>query len=107
MELHADEPRMVWALDNLWQLVVGRHSGENEAGPLEGVAIMNIDLVAMAVTLADFVDAVDRTDDTVTVELRRIGAKAHRAAEVSTRGALLQALLAHPFRDHAHYGLGS
>ncbi len=37
----------------------------------------------------------------VAVELRLVGAEPHGAAEVAVGGALLQALLAHPFGDQA------
>src|SRR5262245_30658723 len=67
---------------------------------------MDVDLVAVAVALADFVGAVDRADDAVAVELRRISAEAHRSTEVTTGGAPLQPLLAHPFGDHADHRLG-
>src|SRR3954447_1407936 len=62
---------------------------------------MDVDLVAMAVPLADRICAVDRADHAVSVELGRIRAEAHGAAEVAAGRALLQALLAHPFGDHA------
>ena len=73
---------------------------------LERIAIVDVDLIAVAVALADHVRAVDRADDAVAVELGRIGAEPHGAAEVAAGGALLQPLLAHPFGDQADDRLG-
>ena len=53
MELHADEPGMVGAFDDLRQQAVGRHAGEPQAVLLEPVAIVDVDLVAVAVALGD------------------------------------------------------
>ena len=106
MELDADEPGVVGPLDDFGKLVVGRHAREDQSGPLQRIAIMDVDLVAMTVALADLVAAVDRANDAVAVELGRIGAEPHRTAKIAAGGALLQALLAHPFGDHADDRLG-
>src|SRR5690348_17863427 len=92
VELDPDEPRMVRPLDDLGQLIVGRHSGEDQARALERIAIVDVDLVAMAVPFADAVRAIDRADDAVAVELGGIGAEPHRSAEIATRGGILQNL---------------
>src|SRR3954469_3729684 len=106
MELDADEPRMVGTFDDLGQLVVGRHAGEDQPRSLQRVAIMDVDLVAVAMPLADPVLAVDRTHHAVAVELGLVGAEAHRAAKVAVDGALLQPFFAHPFGDEADDRLG-
>src|SRR6478672_9999851 len=107
MELDADEPRVVGPLDDFGQLVVGRHAREEQAGAFECVAVMDVDLVAVAVPLADEVLAVDGANDAIAVELGRIGAQPHGAAEVAVGGALLKPLLAHPLGDHSDHRLRS
>src|SRR6185369_8818526 len=67
MELDADEPRMVGALDDLGQLIVRGHSGEYQAGAFQCVLVMDVDLVAVAMPLADLVLAVDAVHDAVAV----------------------------------------
>src|SRR5436309_2691054 len=89
MELHADEPWMVRPLDDLGQLVVGRHPRKNQSTLLQRVAIMDVHLIAVPVALADHIGAVERADDAVAVKLSRIGAKAHRPAKIAAGGALL------------------
>src|SRR5438874_2050469 len=89
MELDADEPRMVGPLDDFGQLTVGRHAGKDQSRSLERVTIVDVDLVAVAVPLADRVGAVDRADNAIAVELGRIGAEPHRPTEISAGGALL------------------
>ena len=51
--LHADEPRVAFELDRLGQEAVGRHAGEADAVLLEPVAVVDVDLVAVAVALGD------------------------------------------------------
>src|SRR4029079_5808256 len=53
VELDSDEPFAVRTFDDFRQLVVRRHTGEDQAGSFERVAIMDIDLVAMPMPLAD------------------------------------------------------
>ena len=79
----------------------GLMPGEDQAALLERVLVVDVDLVAVAVALADRVGAVDRANDAVAVEPRLIGAEPHGAAEIAVGLALLQALLAHPFGDQA------
>src|SRR3954452_6653006 len=58
MELDADEPWMVRPLDDFRQAIVGAHAGEEQAASLECLAIVDVDLVAVAMALADFGRAV-------------------------------------------------
>src|SRR5690348_9495591 len=81
MELDADEPGMVRSFHDLRQLTVGRHAREQKPRAFQPVLVVNVHLVAMAVPLADVVGAVDRVDDAVAGELRRIGAEPHGAAQ--------------------------
>ncbi len=105
VELDPDEPGMVGPLDDLRQAPVGRHSGENEAGLLQRRHVAGIDLVAVAVALADPGGAVDCGDLAVAAELGFIGAEAHGPAKVAVGAAFLQAFGAHPFGDEADDGL--
>src|SRR4051794_28827548 len=104
MELDTNEPRVLRPFDNFGQLPVGRHTGEDQSCFLERIAIVDVDFVAMAMTLAYLVRAVKRAGTAVAVKLGGISAKTHRAAEISARRALLEALLAHPLSDHADNG---
>ena len=100
MELHADEPGMVRPLDDFGQQPVRRHAGKDQAALLQGLTVSGIDLVAMAVTLADVVGAaVERRDMAVGAKHRVIGAKPHGSAQIGVGSARLKALLAHPFSD--------
>src|SRR5579884_602438 len=101
VKLNPDEPGVIRPLDDLGQLPVGGHAREQQAGALQLVLVVDVDLVAVAMPLADVVAAVDRVNDAVSGELRRIGAEPHRSAEVAAGGALLQPLLAHPLGDEA------
>src|SRR5438270_6874539 len=104
MELDADEPRMVGAFDDFGQAIVGAHSGEQQPAALERLAIMDVDLVAMAMALADVGHAVERCDTAVASENGGIGAQPHGSAEIAAGGALLKPLLTHPFGDQADDG---
>src|SRR6266566_1354158 len=75
MELDADEPGVVRNLDDLRQDTVGRHAGEAQPGRFEGIATGDVDLVAMAVPLADMGRAVDVGDAAVGVENGVVGAE--------------------------------
>src|SRR4249919_1896985 len=101
VELDTDEPGVVGAFDDLGKLIVGRHSREDQARFLKRVAIVDVDLIAVSVPLANRIGTVDRTDLAVSVELGRIGSEPHRTAEVTPGGALLKPLLAHPLGDQA------
>src|SRR5690606_15572781 len=103
VELDADEPRVVRTLDNFRQAAVRAHAGEDETALLQRLHIMAVDFVAVPVALADLFGAVDAAHDAIAVELGRIGAEPHRAAEVAIRRAFLQAFRAHPFGDQTDY----
>src|SRR5690349_24739300 len=82
MELHADEPRMVGDLDDLRQLAVGRHAGEQQADLLQPLLVINIHLVAVAVALLDVRRTVYLSHAAAGPEQSVIGAEPHRAAEI-------------------------
>ena len=53
MELTTQEPRMVRDLDHLDQLILDRLAGNDQACCFQGLAIQIVELVAMAMALAD------------------------------------------------------
>jgi len=55
MELHRQEPRVVFEFDDLDELAGGQPSGGNESCALETVEIVVVEFIAMAMTLADAV----------------------------------------------------
>src|SRR5476651_1258514 len=59
VELHADEPGMAGKLDDLGQLAVRRHAGKAQPLVLEPSLVVDVDLVAVPVALADRDGAVD------------------------------------------------
>src|SRR5579875_127482 len=107
VELDADEPGMVGELDDLGQLAVGRHAGEPHPGLLELRLVVDVDLVSVAVALADLGGAVDRGHARPGHEPRRIGAEAHGAAEIAVGLALLELVALHPFGHQADHRLGA
>src|SRR5690606_26786559 len=64
-------------------------------------AVGDVHLVAMAMPLGNLGRAVDVRDAARRVELGRIGAETHRAAEVAARRAPLQHVAAQPFGHQA------
>ena len=48
MELHADEPGMVFIFDDLGQHAIGRHAREFQAVLLEPILVGRVDLVTVA-----------------------------------------------------------
>src|SRR5690348_18447353 len=97
MVLHADEPGMLGNLDDLGQLAIGRHAGEAQSRILELALVVDVDLVTVAVALADLRGAaIDLADPAAARQHRRIGAEPHRAAEIAAGLALLQRVAAHP-----------
>src|SRR3546814_10424523 len=62
MELHPDKPWMVRALNDFRQHAVGRHARKDEPALFELFAIRAVDLITMAVALADVVGAIDPRD---------------------------------------------
>ncbi len=87
MELHADEPGMVVALDDLGQHAVGRHAGHLQARGLDLVAIADVDLVAVPVALGDVLAAIDLGDLGPGRQHCVIGAQPHGAAKLLVGGA--------------------
>src|SRR6266536_941206 len=59
VELHADEPGVVFVFDHLGQEPVGRHAAEAHAVLLEPALVAGIDLVAVAVALGNLGAAID------------------------------------------------
>src|SRR5208282_2678894 len=59
VELDADEPGMVGEFDDLGELAVGRHAGKPHPGLFQARLVVDVDLVAVAVALADLGLAVD------------------------------------------------
>ncbi len=96
---------MIRPLDDLGQLAIGRHAGEDETALFQRLAIMGVHLVAVTMPLGDRRAAVDRSDMAVAVELGVIGAQPHRAAKIAASLALLQAVLGHPLGDETDDGL--
>ena len=82
MELAGHEPRVVAQLDDLDQATVGRLAGQQHAAPLERVAVLVVDLEAVAMPLVDDLVAVAAAAFEPGVSLRRVEAEAHRAALV-------------------------
>src|SRR5262249_39200706 len=83
VELHADEPGMIWPLDNLRQQTVRRETAEAQAGGLQPVAVARVHLVAVTVALRDAGRAIDLRDFAAFGKHRLVGAEAHRAAEIT------------------------
>ena len=98
VKLHADEPGVVRQLDDLGQAAVGRHAGEAQAGRAQAVDVVDVDLVAVAVALADRGLLVDAMHEAAALEHAGVGAKPHRAAEIAARAALLHARPRAPIR---------
>ena len=83
VELRGDEERVVRQLDDLDEALVRRGAAHHEPLVLDPATEHVVDLVAMAVALVDDGLAVeDLARPRALVELHRIGAKAHRPAEV-------------------------
>jgi hypothetical protein len=101
VELDADEPGVVRPFDDLGQSAVGAHAREQQPALLQRRAVVDIDLVAVAVALADVGRAVDGGDMAVAGQRRFVGAQPHGAAEVAVLATLLEALPAHPLGDEA------
>ena len=80
MELAGDEPRVVRQLDHLDQQVVHGLAGDDEAQILELLPIAVVELVAMAMALADHVLAVEFARQGTGLEAAFLRAEAHRAA---------------------------
>src|SRR4051794_23009251 len=99
VELHGQEPGVIGQLDDLHELAVRAGAGHGEAVLLERLAIAVVELVAMAVPLADLFLAVGRERAAGGVEPARPSSKSHRAA------ALADAELLFHERDHGVLGV--
>src|SRR5574338_353864 len=89
MKLHADKPGMIFVFDNLGQDAIGRHSGETHAALFESSFVRGIDFIAMTMTLGNLRRSVNLRHAAPAREDCLIRAKAHRAAKVAARTALL------------------
>src|ERR1700691_2317982 len=107
MELNADEPGMVGEFDDLGQRAVGRHAGKPHSGLFQPGFVVDVDLVAVAVALADLGLAVDLGDAAAGQKLRRISAEAHGATQIAVDLALFQRVALHPFGHEADHRLGA
>lgn len=101
MVLNADEPRMVLVLDGFRQETIRRHAGEYEAAAFQLVLVVDIDFVAVAVTLGNIRVAVDVGNAGIFLQRRLVGAEAHRAAEIAGSRAFLKLVALDPFRHQA------
>src|SRR5215469_14281959 len=97
MELHADEPRVVPQLDYLRQLPVGRNAGKTKPCMFQSILVPDVDLVAMAMSLADASAAIDICHPAVGREQCFVSAEPHRSAKIAIRLASLQRISARPF----------
>src|SRR3546814_7980667 len=75
---------------------------EDKSALFQQIAIMGVHFIAMAVSLADVLIFIDRSDDAIPSQFGGISAKAHGAAQIAARFAFLQPFFTHPFRDEAH-----
>src|SRR5437868_4447142 len=107
MVLYADEPGMVRDLDDLGQDAVGRHAREPQSHLLKPVFVVDVDLIAMAVALADDVLAVDIVHLGSASQVSRIGAEPHGAAHVAVDRALLDLVALDPFGHQADHRMVS
>src|SRR3984893_6716776 len=106
MILHADEPGMLGDLDNLRQIAVGGHAGGDQTSILEFALVVDVDLVAMTVALANAGGAaIDQVDAAPRGQHRLVGAEPHGTAEVAAGAALFQHVAAHPFGHQADDGV--
>ncbi len=106
MKLHPHEPGMVRPLDDLRQRPVRAHSAEQEPSRLKRRLVVDVDLIPVAVSLADPVRPVDGMDDAVAGQPCLVSAQPHRPAHVAIGlAALLEAFGAHPFGDQPHHRL--
>src|SRR5215471_3169578 len=105
VELHADEPGMIWPFDNLRQQTVRRETGEAQAGGLQPVAVARVHLVAVTVALRDAGRAIDLRDFAAFGKNRLVGAEAHRAAEIAVSVTQLKVVAVPPFSHQPDHRL--
>src|SRR5919199_6505724 len=99
VELRGDEERVVVELDDLDEALVRRRARHDEPRGLQALAQRDRHLVAMTVALVDDGLAVRVARAGVAVQLDRVGAEAHRPAEVGDLLLLGQQV------DHRPFGL--
>ena len=80
MELARNVKGMIFQFDDFHELAVGRRAAENEAGLLKFLAVVVVELVAMAMAFVDDEGAVKLSCLRADGELARLRAEAHRAA---------------------------
>ena len=100
MELRADEPFQRGYFHNFHQVALGVAAGAEHAGFLEAVQVVVVELVAVAVTLADAFCSVDSDDLAAGLQRAGVGAQAHGAAQ------LAQGFLAFHEVNHVVRGVG-
>src|ERR1700730_11749534 len=103
MELHADEPRVIGKLDDFGQHAVRRYAGKAQPGLLQSVLVSDIDLVAMAMPLADLGRAVNLRYPALRREHRLIGADPHRPAKIPVQFPSLQRIAPDPLGHQPDY----
>ena len=82
MELAGHEPRMVRELDDLDETAVWRDAAEDHPGLAEHLAVLVVELEAMAVALVHDLLAVCLVGESARGQLARVQAEAHRAAHL-------------------------
>src|SRR5436190_8679214 len=98
VELHGDEPGMLFVFNDLRQDTVGGHPREAHAPLLEPALVIRVHFITMAVALGNLGRSVDLSDLASWLEPCRISAEPHRAAEIAVGPALLQCIAAQPLR---------
>src|SRR3546814_17298473 len=98
---------MTGQLDEPQQHAVRRHAGKHQAAALQRLAVVDVDLVAVAVTLEDALGPVDLPDPGPGHQVAFIGAETHGAAEVAAGVAGLAPVAAHPLGEQAAPPLGA
>src|SRR5205814_10210104 len=85
VELAGHEIRVVLDLDDLDELLFRPDAGDAQAVLLERLEVVVVDLIAMAVTLADDALAIQPRGAAALLQVDRIESQAHRAALVGER----------------------
>src|SRR5262249_51921131 len=81
MELASEKPRVIGDLNDLDKLSIGRLSREDQPSSSELVFEARVELIAMAMSLADVRRPVDLPGKRAFLEMTRISAKPHRASK--------------------------
>ena len=96
MELYADKPGMVRALDDFRKAAVRGQAGEAHAGFLQLLAEGDIHLIAMTVPLGYLGIAVEPLGERPLLEESGIGPQPHGAAKIILGTALLSPVAGRP-----------